>query len=117
VLVMLIVILIGVAVAIVAGTVLAGVAFYDVAFVGAGAAQLKSCGCTGCGGCSQRTTKEALAIAALVQRSLPRSEVERIRNWTQSHVRVVADKTLCPMMGDDGACMVFASPSPVETVL
>lgn len=114
---MLIVILIGVAVAIVVGTVLAGVAFYDVAFVGAGAAQQNSCNCTGCGGCGQRTTKEALAIAALVQRSLPTSDVERIRNWTQSHARVVADKTLCPMMGDDGACMVFASPSQVETVL
>lgn len=114
---MLIVILVGLGVTLVAGTVLAGVAFYDVAFAGAGLAQKAKCACTGCGGCSQRTTKEALAIAALVQRSLPRSDVERIRNWTQSHARVVADKTLCPMMGDDGACMVFASPSQVETVL
>lgn len=114
---MLIVILVGLGVTLVAGTVLAGVAFYDVAFAGAGPAQKAKCGCTGCGGCSQRTTKEALAIAALVQRSLPRAEVERIRNWTQSHARVVADKTLCPMMGDDGACMVFASPTSVDAAL
>ena len=114
---MLIVILVGLGVALVAGTVLAGVAFYDVAFVGPEPAQKAKCGCTGCGGCSQRTTKEALAIAAMVQRSLPQAEVERIRNWTQSHARVVADKTLCPMMSDDGACMVFASPTSVDAAL
>lgn len=114
---MLIVILLGLSVAILVGTVLASVAFYDVAFTGAGERSKAACGCTGCGGCGKRTLPEALAIAALVQRSLPRAEVEKIRNWTKGHARVVADKTLCPMMSDDGSCMVFASQTTVDAVL
>lgn len=111
---MLVVILVGLAVAIIAGTVLAGVAFFDVAF--AGAPQKSGCGCQGCGGCG-RSKSDAREIAALVQRSLPRADVDRIRNWSKRHARVSANAVLCPLMADDGSCVVFAEQAPVETAL
>lgn len=114
---MLIVILLGLFVAVLAGSLLAGVAFYDVAFAGVKNSTPKPrCGCSGCGGCSRRDS-EVQAITALVQKSLPRADIEKIRNWTKAHTRVKEGRAICPMMGDDGSCIVFSSQSTVDAVL
>lgn len=113
-----IVILFGLGLAVVAGTALMAAAFYDVAFTPATAADVKTCGCSGCGGCSrQQDENEIVAITSLIQRSLPRADLERIHRWTQTHRRTGADKTVCPLMRDDGACLVFAPSTGAETAL
>ena len=110
-------IVVGLCFAVAAGSMLMAAAFYDVAFAGPRTAQ-SSCGCTDCGSCPKGARRqEVLAIASLVQRSVPRHDLEKIRSWTRQQPRPVSDKATCPLMSDDGSCIVFSQLSATETVL
>lgn len=127
--VMLIVILVGVSVAVVAGAVLTLAALGDVAFSGHGVSEsarvpltrsgLADSKCPSCGNHKIRVTPpETFAILNWVRKTLPSSEVQRIYDRSTenagrakglSNERYAREKIVCPLLTREGGCAAYSA--------